>query len=121
MIISKKEWEVDVEKILSDLKYLPDGEYELVKYKKDRTSQQNRYLWWVVYKAIADYTGYDTDYIHQQLGSMFLVDYETYKNPYIRSTSSLNREEFWTYVDKIILWCSENWIYVPPSEEYFKS
>lgn len=121
MIITKTNWTVDVEKVLSQLENLKDGTYEVVKFKKDRTSQQNRYLWWVVYKTIADYTGYDSEYIHQQLGSLFLMDYQTYKNPYIRSTASLTREEFMTYVDHIILRASELWLHIPTAEEYFKS
>lgn len=121
MIITKTNWTVDVEKVLSQLENLKDGTYEVVKFKKDRTSQQNRYLWWVVYKTIADYTGYDSEYIHQQLGRLFLMDYQTYKNPYIRSTASLTREEFMTYVDHIILRASELWLHIPTAEEYFKS
>ena len=121
MIITKKDWVIDVEKVLSQLEDLNDGTYEVVKYKKDRTSQQNRYLRWVVYKTIADYTGYDSDYIHQQLGKQFLMDYETYKEPYIRSTASLTREEFMSYVDHIILRASEYWLHIPTAEEYLNS
>jgi hypothetical protein len=49
---------------------------------------------------------------------MFLVDYETYKNPYIRSTASLNRQEFTEYVDKVILRASEHGVHIPAAEEY---
>lgn len=121
MIITKKDWIIDVEKVLSQLEDLKDGTYEVIKYKKDRTSQQNRYLRWVVYKTIADYTGYDSDYIHQQLWWIFLMDYQTYKNPYIRSTASLTREEFMNYVDHIILRASELGVHIPTAEEYFNS
>ena len=121
MIIRKENWRIDIDKVLSWLEELKDGEYEIVKLKKDRTSKQNRYLRGWVYKTIADYTGYDSDYIHQQLGWLFLVDYETYKNPYIRSTASLNTQEFTEYVDKIVLWASEYWLHIPTAEEYFKS
>jgi hypothetical protein len=119
MIITKKDWVIDVEKVLSWLKDLSDWTYEIVKFKKDRTSQQNRYLRWVVYKTIADFTGYDTNYIHQQLGQLFLVDYETYKNPYIKSTAELTTQEFGEYVDKIILRAGEYGLKIPSPEEYF--
>jgi hypothetical protein len=119
MIITKKDWVIDVEKVLSWLKDLSDWTYEIVKFKKDRTSQQNRYLRWVVYKTIADFTGYDTNYIHQQLGQLFLVDYETYKNPYIKSTAELTTQEFGEYVDKIILRAGEYGLRIPSPEEYF--
>jgi len=119
MIITKKDWVIDVEKVLSGLKDLSDWTYEIVKFKKDRTSQQNRYLWWVVYKTIADFTGYDTNYIHQQLWQLFLVDYETYKNPYIKSTAELTTQEFGEYVDKIILRSGEYGLKIPSPEEYF--
>jgi len=119
MIITKKDWVIDIEKVLSWLKDLSDWTYEIVKFKKDRTSQQNRYLRWVVYKTIADFTGYDTNYIHQQLGQLFLVDYETYKNPYIKSTAELTTQEFGEYVDKIILRAGEYGLRIPSPEEYF--
>ena len=119
MIITKKDWVIDVEKVLSGLKDLSDWTYELIRFKKDRTSQQNRYLRWVVYKTIADFTGYDTNYIHQQLGQLFLVDYETYKNPYIKSTAELTTQEFGEYVDKIILRAGEYGLRIPSPEEYF--
>ena len=119
MIITKKDWVIDVEKVLSWLKDLSDWTYEIVKFKKDRTSQQNRYLRWVVYKTIADFTGYDTNYMHQQLGQLFLVDYETYKNPYIKSTAELTTQEFGEYVDKIILRAGEYGLRIPSPEEYF--
>ena len=119
MIITKKDWVIDVEKVLSWLKDLSDWTYEIVKFKKDRTSQQNRYLRWVVYKTIADFTGYDTNYIHQQLGQLFLVDYETYKNPYIKSTAELTTQEVGEYVDKIILRAGEYGLKIPSPEEYF--
>lgn len=119
MIITKKDWVIDVEKVLSWLKDLSDWTYEIVKFKKDRTSQQNRYLRWVVYKTIADFTGYDTNYIHQQLGQLFLVDYETYKNPYIKSTAELTTQEFGEYVDKIILRAGEYGLRIPSPEGYF--
>ena len=115
MILRKLNWDINLEVLES----LPDGEYEIKPFKKDRTSRQNRYLWWVVYKTLADYTGYDTDYIHQQLWWMFLTDYETYRNPYIRSTASLTTEEFWEYVDKIILRAWEHGVYIPSPEDYF--
>ena len=119
MIVTKKDWVIDVEKVLSWLKDLSDWTYEIVKFKKDRTSQQNRYLRWVVYKTIADFTGYDTNYIHQQLGQLFLVDYETYKNPYIKSTAELTTQEFGEYVDKIILRAGEYGLRIPSPEDYF--
>lgn len=119
MIFKKADGSVNQEMIMNYIKELKDWEYEIIPFKKDRTSQQNRYLWWVVYKTLSDYTWYDIEYIHQQLGWLFLVDYETYKKPYIRSTASLNRQEFTEYVDKIVLWASEYWVHIPTAEEYF--
>ena len=121
MIFKKADGSVNQEMIMNYIKELKDWEYEIIPFKKDRTSQQNRYLWWVVYKTLSDYTWYDIEYIHQQLGWLFLVDYETYKKPYIRSTASLNRQEFGEYVDKIVLRASEYWVHIPTAEEYFKS
>ncbi len=34
-------------------------------FRRERSSQQNRYLWGVAYKALADATGYETEEIHE--------------------------------------------------------
>ena len=98
------------------LKSLPDGKYEytLRKPKKDasqRSIQQNRYLFGVVYKLISEETGY-TDYeVHEIFKTLFLKKYLRIGKKEIRiteSTTKLNTKEFESYCESIRMWCSSN-------------
>lgn len=97
---------------------LKDWEYEIIPYKKDRTSEQNRYLWGGVYRTIAEYMGEDVDYVHGVMGYKFLLD-QTKKAPYVRSTASLNTAEFTDYIEKIRNFVAQR-VYVPTPEEWKK-
>lgn len=96
---------------------MKDGDYEVVPYKKDRTTQQNRYLRGWVYKTIADEIWETTEYIHWVMGMKFLLD-RTKKAPYVKSTASLNTAEFTEYVEKISQYVAWFGIYVPESNQF---
>lgn len=113
-------WKIrDESKLKQDLKLLRDWDYEIVKYKKDRTSEQNRYLRGGVYGTISEFTWEDDlDYIHYQMGSMFLMNH-TKKKPYIKSTKKLNTQEFGYYVEQIRNFMLQRFnCYIPTPEEY---
>ena len=99
---------------LQELGKLKDWFYEVVRFRKDRSEVQNRYLW-VVYGYIADYTGYDVYYIHQAMKQKFLMDHSR-SIPVPRSTASLNTTEFIEYVDKIRDFMAPH-IYIPSPDE----
>lgn len=82
-----------------------DGEYKLIvkKKKKFRSSQQNKYLWGVPYKLIADETGHTTDEVHAYLTSLFLQD-KSRIIPVIKSTTELSTVEFEEYTENIRRW-----------------
>ena len=88
---------------------------------KDRTPPQNRYLWKVPYKMIAEETGDDVDSIHHYLTRMFLSEKTSGPIPIVRSTTKLTTKEFMTYVDNILKWAAEFLnIYIPlPSEDEY--
>lgn len=93
-----------------------DGSYSIVKRKRARTSDQNRYLRGWVYRAIAKHTGDDEDYIHWVMAMKFLID-NTRKAPYVKSTTELDTKEFGEYIDKIKNFISEFNIIIPSAEE----
>lgn len=97
---------------------LKDWDYEIVPYKKDRTSEQNRYLWGWVYPPIAEYSGNPVDEVHELMKLKFLRTRTTSgKARYIRSTASLNTAEFTKYVDGIRDWMATFGLYIPSPEE----
>lgn len=70
-----------------------------------RSSGQNRYLWGVLYKAIADETGHSAEEVHEFCKARFLprafvviggVEMETRK-----STTELDTAEFSDYVSRV--------------------
>lgn len=107
---------VNKTKFLEDIGILKDGDYEVVVFKRDRSSEQNRYLR-AVYGYIADYTGYDPEYIHEVMKHKFLMDYSK-KVPVPRSTASLNTKEFAEYVDSVRDFVAPHGIYIPTPDEW---
>ena len=95
----------------------PDGRYIIRLEKLIRSTKQNAYLRWWVYKAICDHTGDTDDYIHWVMSMQFLVD-RTKKMPFIKSTTKLSTKEFSEYVDKIKNFVSEYWVIIPTAQEY---
>ena len=86
-----------------------------------RTLQQNKYLFGVCYKMIADETGHTPEEIHEVMKSMFLKDYADFngqKVVIIKSTTSLNTKQFGEYVDKVKRFAAQELgIVIPDAEE----
>ena len=61
---------------------------EIKRYRKNRSAEQNSYMWGVVYKLMSDETGYTPDEIHQLMGERFL-SYEKNGIKFIQSTTKL--------------------------------
>lgn len=110
---------VNKTKLLEEIGMLKDGDYEIILFKRDRSTMQNRYLRWGVYWTIAEYTGYDQEYIHEVMKHKFLLD-SSGKIPVPRSTASLNTKEFTDYVDAIRNFMAE-FVYIPSAEEWKKA
>ena len=123
MIFKKMLWTVvDASKFKNDIAMLKDWEYEIVPYRKDRTNEQNRYLWGWVYGTISKEVGEDDlEYIHYVMWHRFLLDHSK-KETYIKSTAKLNTAEFSDYVEKIRKFMLEKMnIYIPTPDEYLNS
>ena len=93
-------------------------EFTIGPITKTRTNPQNSYLWGVPYKIISEYTGDDTESIHNYLRNEFLSEPGN-TVPKVKSTSKLSTTEFNQYVDNIIRWAAEFLgLYIPlPMEE----
>ena len=91
------------------------------KQTKQRSNPQNRYLWGVVYKYIAEETDMDTESIHHFCKSEFLAENPVKRLPIpkVKSTKKLNTAEFNTFIGDILKWAAEFLnLYIPlPSEE----
>ncbi len=119
MHFTVKDWKYDPLKLFDILGKLKDWEYEIKKVKKDRTTQQNRYLRGGVYGTLSEYTGYTIDELHGMFGQHYLMtDTENWKYKYPRSTSTLNTQEFSEYVEKIRNMGAKMGCYIPSPEEY---
>lgn len=78
--------------------------------KRYRSVQQNRYLWGVVYRLIADHTGHSAEEIHEMMKFRFnqrrlevggdILDYGG-------STTELTTAEFEVYAEAIRRWAAE--------------
>lgn len=88
---------------------------------RNRSEQQNRYLWGVVYPILAETTGYTVEEIHEYGKSRFLepkIINIKKKAIYItRSTTELTTSDMVEYVDKLIVLAAELGAHVPSPEE----
>lgn len=80
--------------------------------KQQRSLQQNKYMWSVVYDMIGDEWGYDKEEVHQIMSTMFLkikeveLDGETYA--VVKSTTKLKTDEMEEYLEKCRRYASVN-------------
>ena len=116
-----------------DLKLVPDNLKAFLHFLEDndkkslivtieretgvRSYNQNNWLWGMVYKPIADYTGHTEDDIHEYCKRHFLPPvYKTILGKEMKlpsSTTTLNKVEFGEYVEKIRAMAGEMGIVIP--------
>ena len=118
MYLQSKNWKiVNMQDLLDRLIVSPDWNYVIKKEVRNRTTDQNRYLRWCVYKTIADKIGEDVEYVHWVMGQKFLLDH-TKKAPYVKSTTKLNTTEFTIYIDKIKNFVAQYGVIVPEANDF---
>lgn len=79
---------------------------EIVRSKRKRSLNQNKYYWGVVVKIVSMHTGYTADEAHQELARMFL-SYDNNGKKFVRSTTKLTTWEFEQYLDKVRAWAQK--------------
>lgn len=94
----------------------------ITKTSKKRTLPQNAYLWSTVYPLIAEFIGDTAEGVHESMGEMFLRYQDKHGLWKVRSTTSLEPEQFWNYVEQARMWASSFLnIYIPDPEKKDKS
>ena len=74
---------------------------------KTRTSQQNRYLFGVVYAIISDCTGYDPEQVHDAMKVKFASKHLDNGLVITERTSKMTTERMTRYIDDIKRWAAE--------------
>jgi len=89
--------------------HLEGKEVEVTIKKKGKSKvRQYRYLYGVVYKLIADHTGYSTYYTDIWMKTMFYFDVVNgMRVPRAKSSDSFTSKEFMQYIDDIRKWSLE--------------
>ena len=104
--------------------------------KSTRTSQQNRYLWGVAYKLIADAVGYEVDEVAEFMCGQYFgwTDKRVPKKPSnpegvesvpVRTTTTnengersvLNKQDFTDYIAFVHRFAASKGIYIPDADE----
>jgi hypothetical protein len=97
-----KNGEIEIQRFFKDdIKKLEGKDVEIKELGSERTQQQNRYMWGVVYRLVAEHTGYTVEETHQVFRDRFLT-YRKGKFEFTKSTTDLNTKEFGEYLDKVI-------------------
>lgn len=95
-------------------------------YKKDRSSNQNRYYWGIIIALLSDHTGYSTDEMHEACKHKFLkrvisVDWEDIE--ITTSTTDLTTAQFEDYCKQIREWAAVKLqMFIPlPNESLYEN
>ena len=86
-------------------------------YRRMRSTNQNSYLWGVVYPIISDETGMEVEEVHEAMKIKFTKKKYEVKGKElwtVGSTSLLNTLEFGEFLDKVISFAGEFGIEIPP-------
>jgi len=92
---------------------------EVKRFRKSRTSNQNRYYWGVMIDILSRELGYEAEEIHMMLREKFLRIHDDKHPDFViaKSTAKLNTQEFNDYIAAIQRWASiELQVYIPDPE-----
>lgn len=106
------------DKFVQFVQGLGDGIIEITAQKRRRTRslEQNAYYWAVIIPIVSDWMGEnDFEVTHDILKSRFNEKRNRKGHKYVGSTTKMTTTEFMEYLDKIIKWCAENSIIIPPA------
>lgn len=89
--------------------------------RPNRSNNQNRYLWGVVYKLISDEIGHTPEECHEIFKARFLpkyiVEVGNIKETISLSTTSLDTVEFKEYINKVVRFAAEQLSIVIPDPQ----
>lgn len=110
---------LQMERLHQRLYDAPEGEYVIKKYKRTRTTDQNKYYWWLL-DIVSKETWTDKDELHERMRMKFLKVEEDGKLPYCKSTASLDVWQFIEYIENVKNFFAEFGIVLPSAEEFEK-
>ena len=97
-------------------KHLPNGPYTLTlaPFEETRRAKANAFLWAVVYKLIAQESGYTTDQVHDLMkvrhNHRLMTDPETGEEIRVgQTTTKLTVQAFGDYIERVMLDGAEWW------------
>lgn len=107
-----------------DLAARPIQTVEIRAFKKDRSSQQNKYYWGTVLKVISDYTGYSGSDLHELFKLNLLpskvIELGDKRVSVTPSTTDLTTIEFEQYIAEIMQFAADSLsLYIPSPNEVF--
>ena len=89
------------------------------KFRKDRSSQQNRFYWGICVDILSKELGYEKDEIHLMLREKFLRIHDDKHPDFVlaKSTTKLTTTQFNEYIEKIQRWAAQELqIFIPDPE-----
>jgi len=108
------------EKLVVLLASLENKRIELMVRKETtvRSSQQNRYLWGIIYAIISDNTGYDPEQVHDAMKVKFASKHLDNGLVITERTSKMDTARMTQYIDDIKRWAAEFLgLYIPDAGE----
>lgn len=102
---------VTFDRVVADVVKRSEGKevYCQIDPKNKRSLKQNSYLWGVVYRMVAEKTGYSEQEVHQLFGQRYLgytkVDPHGKVISFIRSSTDLDKLEMTQYISLIKEYC----------------
>lgn len=98
-----------------------EAQLKIEKYQQPRSLTANRYLWGVVYLAIAAETGHATEELHEFFKNLFLprsfVTVGGHEQQVAKSTTGLSADEFSDFIEQVKAFAAaELNISIPPAE-----
>ena len=109
-------WDKDA--FVSTVRGLRPGRYVLTLTKETRSSAAQRYQFGVVYKLIADYTGYTVEEVHDDMKLRFRSREDPATGMTIIRSTKTDSPDFWEYLDQVRQWShSFLGVYIPDPNE----
>ena len=86
------------------------------KWRDKRSNQQNKYYWGAIIPLLAENFGYENEEMHEALKFKFLSKGHT-TLPTVISTTKLDTQDFFEYIEKIKRWATIEYQIVLPEPE----
>ena len=91
---------------------------QIKKYRPQRTDPQNRYLHGVVFKVLADHTGYTLEEIKEAMKIKFASKTDENGLLIVERTSKMSTARMGEFIEQVCSWAARDMdCYIPPPNE----